>query len=103
MKTLAEMRAKLLAEREQVYDNSACAGLAEGQAIRHAVQLVGTFAATMAVTAGRHVKGIFVGVVTRTEAQPIRPPASDRVAKRAVRGTQRVPGDGSEAPDVVTR
>jgi len=99
MKTLAEMRAKLLAEREQVYDSSACAGLAEGQAIRHAVQLAGTFAATMAVTAGRHVKGIFVGVVTRTEAQQ----ASDRVAKRAVRGAQRVPDDGSEAPDVVTR
>ena len=83
MKTLAEMRAELLAKRAGQYDSAAGSGVAGGQAVRHTAQLVATDIVTGAGMFASLVRGFYVGLMTRTEPQRAADRAADRVAKRS--------------------
>jgi len=78
--TLAEMRAKLLAQRAATYDNAAMTGCAGGQALRHGVQLAATCVATGLGTLGNAVKGFYVGARTETREPEQRASAGKRAA-----------------------
>lgn len=65
--SLAEMRAKLLADRAVSNDNAAMAGVRGGQLTRHAVQLVGTHVVNTGSRVWNLAKGYFVGAITETQ------------------------------------